>query len=46
VINDIDNIKKMGYRVLEDNIVIVENNLVRHDSVKLARIIFGFIEEA
>jgi len=46
VTSDIDNIKKMGYRVLEDNIAIAENNLVRHDSVKLARIIFGFIEEA
>jgi len=46
VTSDIDNIKRMGYRVLEDNIVMIENNLVRHDPAKLARIIFGFIEEA
>ncbi len=46
VISDIDNIKKMGYRALEDNIVMTENNLVRHDPARLARIIFGLIEEA
>ncbi|MFA4984317.1 MAG: YvcK family protein [Candidatus Omnitrophota bacterium] len=45
VVNDVDNIKKMGYRVLEDNLVISENNLIRHNPEKLASIIFGFIEE-
>lgn len=44
VINDVRKIEGMGYRVIEDDVVFVEN-LVRHDSEKLARIILGLIEE-
>jgi len=45
VINDRRNIENMGYRAIEDDIVITEGDVVRHDPVKLAKIIFGFIEE-
>lgn len=45
VINDRKKIENMGYRVIEDDFGIVENGVVRHDPVKLARIIFGLMEE-
>jgi len=45
VINDVKKIEAMGYRVIEDDIGIVEEGVVRHDAVKLAKIIFGLIEE-
>ncbi len=44
VINDTKNIENMGYRVIEDDFVIVDD-VLRHDSLKLAKIIFDFIEE-
>ena len=45
VINDIEKIKNMGYRLVEDDAVIVTDSVVRHDPLKLAKIILGFIEE-
>jgi uncharacterized cofD-like protein len=45
VVNDARKIENMGYRVIEDNFAVVEGNLIRHDPVKLAKIILGFIEE-
>jgi uncharacterized cofD-like protein len=44
VINDTEKIAKMGYRVIEDDIVAI-SDVIRHDSSKLAKIILGFIEE-
>jgi len=44
VVNDRKNIENMGYRVIEEDIVMTED-VVRHDPVKLAKIILGFIEE-
>lgn len=44
VVNDTENIKNMGYRVIGDDIVVAEE-VARHNSSKLAKIIFGFIEE-
>jgi uncharacterized cofD-like protein len=44
VVNDAKKIEDMGYRVIADDIVTSED-VARHDSLKLARIIFGFIEE-
>ena len=44
VVKDIENIEKMGYRVIEDDVSHIED-VVRHDPSKLARIILGFIEE-
>ena len=45
VISDVKNVRNMGYRVIEDDTVIIDNGVVRHDSVKLAKIILGIIEE-
>lgn len=45
VMNDRKNIENMGFRVIEDDIVSIENNVVRHNFFKLAKIILGFIEE-
>ncbi|MDP2905567.1 MAG: YvcK family protein [Candidatus Omnitrophota bacterium] len=45
VINDRKKIENMGYRVIEEDFSIVEDGVVRHSPVKLARIIIGFIEE-
>lgn len=44
VVNDRRFIEGMGYRVVEDDFVYVDD-VVRHDPVKLARIILGFLEE-
>lgn len=44
VVNDTENIEKMGYRVIAEDIVATDT-LIRHDSAKLARIILGLIEE-
>ncbi|MDD2752563.1 MAG: YvcK family protein [Candidatus Omnitrophica bacterium] len=44
VVNDRKNIENMGYRVIEDDFVITDD-VARHDSIKLAKIIFDFIEE-
>ncbi|MFH0935682.1 MAG: YvcK family protein [Candidatus Omnitrophota bacterium] len=45
VINDRKKIENMGYRVVEDDIGIVEAGAIRHDPAKLAEIIMGFVEE-
>lgn len=46
VINDTKKIVSMGYRVLENDIIVSNEGVVRHDSGKLAKIIIGFIEES
>jgi len=45
VVNDRKKIENMGYRVIEDDFGIVESDVIRHDPLKLARIIFGLVEE-
>jgi len=45
VMNDRKKIEDMGYRVIEDDFGIIEEGVVRHDPVKLAKIILGFVEE-
>lgn len=44
VINDRENIENMGYRAVEDDFVI-SDDVIRHDPLRLAKIILGFIEE-
>lgn len=44
VVNDRKNIESMGYRVVEDEIAVTDE-IVRHNSVKLASIILGIIDE-
>ncbi len=45
VVNDRKKIEEMGYRVIEDDFGIIEDTLIRHDPAKLAKIIFGLMEE-
>jgi uncharacterized cofD-like protein len=45
VVNDRRKIENMGYRVIEDSFAIAEEGVIRHDHVKLGKIIFGLIEE-
>jgi uncharacterized cofD-like protein len=45
VVNDRKKIEEMGYRVIEDDFSIIEENVIRHDAKKLAKIILGLIEE-
>jgi hypothetical protein len=35
----------MGYRVIEDDFSALEGDVIRHDPVKLARLILGLLEE-
>ncbi|MCU0665594.1 MAG: uridine diphosphate-N-acetylglucosamine-binding protein YvcK [Candidatus Omnitrophica bacterium] len=44
VVNDIQNVRNMGYRVIEEDIVNSEG-LIRHDPQKLSRAIIGLVEE-
>lgn len=44
VVNDRNNIENMGYRVIEEDIDITDD-VIRHDSLKLAKIIVGLAEE-
>ncbi len=45
VINDRRKIENMGYRVIEDDFTTIEKDVIRHDPIKLAKIILGLIEE-
>ena len=45
VSNDRKVIENMGYRVIEDDTVSLESDMVRHDPLKLAKIILGFMDE-
>ncbi len=44
VINDTRSIENMGYRVIEGDVAVTDD-VVRHDPLKLAKIILGIIEE-
>jgi len=45
VANDTKKIEGMGYRVVENDIIVVKD-VIRHDPLKLAKAVLGFIEEA
>jgi uncharacterized cofD-like protein len=45
VVNDRKKVESAGYRVIEDDFVIIEEGVIRHDSEKLAKLILGLIEE-
>lgn len=40
---DYENIKKDKYEILEDNLLVIENGTIRHDSLKLSSIIFSYL---
>jgi uncharacterized cofD-like protein len=44
VVNDTGNIESIGYRVIEEDFV-ASDGVIRHDALKLAKIIMGFLEE-
>jgi uncharacterized cofD-like protein len=44
VVNDVEKVEAMGYRVIKDNVIIIDD-VVRHNPLKLAKIILGFVEE-
>lgn len=43
VVLDIDKIKKMKVKVIQDNFVLIEDHLIRHDSLKLGFHIFSLL---
>jgi uncharacterized cofD-like protein len=45
VVNDAKKIENLGYRVIEDDFGTVEEDYLRHDPGKLARIILGLMDE-
>ncbi|MCK9430551.1 MAG: YvcK family protein [Candidatus Omnitrophica bacterium] len=45
VVNDRKNIENLGYRVVEEDFIMVQDGVIRHDAEKLAKIILSFIEE-
>mgnify|MGYP001557984581 CR=1 FL=1 len=45
VINDRKKIENMGYRAIEEDVAKVQDDVIRHDYAKLAKIILGLLEE-
>jgi len=45
VVVDRKKVSSMGYRMIEDDFGIVEDGVIRHDPIKLAKIILGLQEE-
>ncbi|MFC1658009.1 uridine diphosphate-N-acetylglucosamine-binding protein YvcK [Candidatus Omnitrophota bacterium] len=45
VVADISRIRSLGCRMIQDNIAAVFDNYIRHDPLKLSRIILGLVEE-
>jgi len=45
VTNDRRNIENLGYRVVEEDFSMIQDEVIRHDAEKLAKIILSFIEE-
>lgn len=45
VVNDRKNIENLGYRVVEEDFIMIQDGVIRHDAEKLAKIILSFIEE-
>jgi len=43
VIIDYENLNKMDIEIIEDNLLVIEDNMIRHDSMKLSSIIFSYI---
>ena len=45
VVNDRKNIENLGYRVVEEDFIMIQDGVIRHDAEKLAKIVLSFIEE-
>ena len=46
VVIDRNKLKDMGVRLIEDNLIVAEDGVIRHDSLKLAADIFFYLMEA
>lgn len=40
---DYENIKKEGVELIEDDLIVIENNILRHNSLKLSSLIFSYL---
>lgn len=40
---DYDKLKQIGVELIEDDLVIIEDNVLRHDSIRLSSIIFSYL---
>lgn len=40
---DYKNIEKLGVELIEDDLIVVENNILRHNSLKLSSLIFSYL---
>lgn len=40
---DYDNIKKLGAEIIEDNYVLIENNIIRHNALRVATAILSYL---
>lgn len=40
---DYENIKETGVELIEDDLIVIENNILRHNSLKLSSIIFSYL---
>jgi len=45
VANDRKNIENLGYRFIEEDFIMIQDGVIRHDADKLAKIVLSFIEE-
>ena len=43
VILDENKLNKMGIKVIKDNLILIENNVIRHDSLKVGYLIFSYL---
>lgn len=43
VLIDHDKLKKLGVELIEDDLIIIENNILRHNSLKLSSLIFSYL---
>lgn len=43
VIIDYENIERLGVELIEEDLIVVENNTIRHNSLKLSSLIFSYL---
>ena len=42
---DEENIKKLGVELIKDDLIVLEDNILRHNSLKLSSLIFSYLVE-
>ena len=43
VIIDYEELEKVGVELIEDDLIIIEDNILRHNSLKLSSLIFSYL---